>query len=187
MLRASLATPRHRARVSACVIQLEEGSSVHLVHIVANVCLSGVLVECIDVDEELAVICDSQPRFLLKLRRPKIACVTPRAVVLFFTPRVPHVDELGSVRELLRTQDSEGVAQGEADCVLLLIVATVGAYRHDIPIGVSGDQAFPKVLLGYFLVDDRVPRSTIKRPDSEGRLSARDVRVVSVQLGEGFL
>ena len=53
---AGLATPRQLARVSTLVIELKEGSSVHIVHIVADLRMLGVLVVSIDVNPKLTVV-----------------------------------------------------------------------------------------------------------------------------------
>ena len=79
------------------------------------------------------------------------------------------------------------MAQGQADFVLSLVTARRGAHRHDVPICVSGSQGLPQIRFSCGLVFDYTPGSTIKSPDSVTSLSTSDVRVVSVQLGKGFL
>ena len=135
--------------ISIVVVKDEEGGPAHVRGIQVDIRHRAPLLIIFDWHEEFTVVLDHRPSLLSQIICPPGGFVGPRTVIIFGSPGISDLDKFDFlvfcyVSDLLCSQDSVGMAHGEADIILLKMVAAISSHLDDVLSLISSRQLFPE-------------------------------------------
>mmetsp|Transcript_27814 Transcript_27814/g.37147 ORF Transcript_27814/g.37147 Transcript_27814/m.37147 type:complete len:230 (+) Transcript_27814:679-1368(+) len=176
----------NRHALVACLgcLDLKRGEIGHLLilHVRVAHCHHEVAVEGRSIGPPLTIALSALVLKLVANSAPGDSVIeTIWSMVGLVTPRVAHLNQLGSIAELLRVEDGVGVIVGDADIVLVLVAtraSLAGSREHPVVIESIMDLR-PQFVDSDVLVPSRVVGRSSHRLDSGAHPAALEHLIIT--------